>query len=146
MADQILFNGKKFLILNSDGLDYEKNVARMGRQFVLKAALFSLFLCAVPFIFHTMYDLGQCGLGVLCGIAGLVTFGLGFPSYSYAEEAYDKWIKAEGDKNIALARSQVAVYKAKEEMAKHEATMQSLAFDKSLTFSTPLEKSFVKNG
>ena len=144
MTDTVLFNGKDVVILNSNGRNYKKEVARSGRIFIFKTLLVGLLMALVAYAGWSFYETGFTRSPAnLLKFLFVIFGGLGSVILCYLLTcSYETWIESESQYNLAQGRNQAAIFKAKEDYHQHQTTMQKISYDKEVTFET----SFVKNG
>jgi hypothetical protein len=97
---------------------------------------------------HLAYVFGQekNGLGAVCGIVDMFLFFVYIPWFIFTADYISDVPIAQANYNLALANNQDAIFKKKEEIAQHQENMKAIQFEKYITFTTPLEKTFTKNG
>ena len=147
MNDNLLYTGKDFVVLDSNGLNYKKNVTRRKMILGMYALLTlgTIVLSGMGFV--ASYNIGiQSPASLFMGLGSMLLVAIGGAFGTVAASAYDKWITAESRYNLAMSRNQSAILKAKEEMAQHEQNIKNIQYEKEVTFHTPMERAFTKNG
>lgn len=150
MADSILLVGDKYTVLDSQGVDYEKNKNIKRNLYFMRIFLNICYFSVSAMFAYFTYHLGTLGNPalILTAIVTLVTAIFSFFQIDHITDTFEDWQRACAKYNAAMVNTQDAItkarYKTQEDLARHQANLKAISLEQKFSFQSKTE--IEKNG